>query len=58
MHMCASTKVDWNVEIDSLLEELDHITALSITKIKNHKGKLYGFSEDKQMNITNYWSTV
>ena len=46
--MCASTKVDWNVEIDSLLEELDHITALSITKIKNHKGKLYGFSEDKQ----------
>ena len=48
MHMCASTKVDWNVEIDSLLEELDHITALSITKIKNHKGKLYGFSEDKQ----------
>ena len=48
MHMCASTKVDWNVEIDPLLEELDHITALSITKIKNHKGKLYGFSEDKQ----------
>ena len=48
MHMCASTKVDWNVEIDSLLEELDHITALSIPKIKNHKGKLYGFSEDKQ----------
>lgn len=27
MHMCASTKVDWNVEIDSLLEELDHITS-------------------------------
>ena len=37
MHMCASTKVDWNVEIDSLLEELDHITALSITKIKTIK---------------------
>lgn len=48
MHMCASTKVDWNVEIDSLLEELDQITALTFTKIKNHKGKLYGFSEDKQ----------
>ncbi len=48
MHMCASTKVEWNVEIDSLLQEVLQIENKATAKIRNHKGELYGFSEEKQ----------
>ena len=37
MHMCASTKVDWNVEIDSLLEELDTSQLYLLPKSKTIK---------------------
>lgn len=37
MHMCASTKVDWNVEVDSLLQELEQITVLASKKSKTIK---------------------